>query len=482
MSQPGPGAATDATTAAARSTAQPLARQAADVRTHPEASSGDEEFGSARWQRWKMLLATPYHLALAVIFLLALTLRVVYNLTVERAYVPLHDAADYNNMAVHLLNENCLCIYPHISTTVRSPLYPLFMANVYVVSGYNPLHVRLTLSVVGALTCLLVAGMARMLMGRRVGVVAGLIAATYPQLFIWDAFLYSESLSIFFFALCCYLSMRLEKRHKWWVWLGVGVIFGLAALVRPNGIYTLLAVIAVVALTVALRETTWRQGGIQAAALTLGCILTLLPWTVRNYGLTGGAIVPFTTVTGIVVAGSYNDLSYGDPPNAGTWVNPLHIPADAATMEQFPVICDARCEVARSAAANQMGIHWAETHLSELPRLFYLRMKDFWRPASPPGEAGMPIWRPFATLYPSLVILLAFFGVLVALRRRWREALLPLLFAGMVVAGGLLFYGSQRMRAPMEPMIVIFAAVGVAALVELAWRSAMRARPGNPLP
>ncbi len=419
---------------------------------------------------------TPYNLALASIFLLALVLRVVYNLTVARTYVPIHDASDYNNMAIHLLNEHCLCIFPNVPTTVRPPLFPLFMANVYVLTGYDPLHARLALSVVGALTCLLVAGMARTLVNQRAGVIAGLIAATYPQLFIWDAWLYSESLAIFFFALCCYLTMRLEKHRQWWVWLGVGSIFGLAALVRPNGIYALLAVIAVVALSVALRETAWRQGALQAAALTLGCILVLLPWVMRNYVVTGGAFVPFTTVSGIVVAGSYNDRSYRDPSTLGYWVNPVLVPADAPTMEQFPAVCDARCEVARDRAANQLGVHWAETHIRELPKLLYLRMRGFWYPASPSGEAGMPIWRTFAAVYPMVVILLAVFGMLVALRRRWRDALLPLLFAGMVVAGGLLFYGSPRMRAPMEPMIVVFAAVSLAVLFELAWRGVMRAR------
>lgn len=439
-------------------------------------SAAGGQSGDSRWQRWRFFLLTPYHLALAVIFVLAVALRVVYNLTVERAYVPLHDAADYNNMALHILNEGCVCIYPHIPTTVRPPLYPFFMAIVYVFSGYNPLHVRLALSVTGALTCLLVAGMARILMGQRVGVLAGLIAATYPQLFIWDAFLYSEGLAIFFFALCCYLAMRLHKRHQWWVWLSVGLIFGLAALVRPNGVYALLAVIAVIAVAVALRETTPKQGIVQATALTLGCILALSPWVARNYNDTGGSFVPFTTVTGIVVAGSYNDLSFSDPANVGVWVNPLRIPADAPTMERFPVICDARCEVARSNASEQMGIHWAETHIKDLPLLFYRRMKQFWHPDSPPGEAGMPVWRSFAIIYPTAVILLAFAGALFALRRNWRAALMPLLFAASVVAGGLLFYGTPRMRAPMEPMIVVFGAVGLASLLEIVWRGAMRLR------
>jgi len=91
----------------------------------------------------------------------------------------------------------------------------------------------------------------------------------------------------------------------------------------------------------------------------------------------------------------------------------------------------------------------------------------------------MPIWHPLAIAYPTLVILLALLGMVVALRKRWRGALLPLLFAAMVVAGGLLFYGSPRMRAPMEPMLVVFAAVGVVWLCDLAWHSVLRTRQAS---
>jgi hypothetical protein len=94
---------------------------------------------------------------LAAVFLLALGVRVFYNVTVARNYVPIHDAADYNAMALHLLNEHCLCIAPHVPTTVRPPLFPLFLAGVYALPGADPLHARLALSVVGVGTCVLTA-------------------------------------------------------------------------------------------------------------------------------------------------------------------------------------------------------------------------------------------------------------------------------------------------------------------------------------
>ncbi|HEX9414489.1 MAG TPA: hypothetical protein VF916_13365, partial [Ktedonobacterales bacterium] len=53
----------------------------------------------------------------------------------------------------------------------------------------------------------------------------------------------------------------------------------------------------------------------------------------------------------------------------------------------------------------------------------------------------------------ALVIALAAVG-LYTLRRRWREALVPCLCGAAIVAGCLIFYGSPRMRAMLEPLLV----------------------------
>src|SRR5579862_5888117 len=463
-------------------------------------------------------------IGLTVIFLLALGLRVFYNLTVARNYVPIHDAADYNAMAIHLLNEGCLCITPHVPTTVRPPLFPLFLAGVYLLTGADPLHARLALSVVGAGTCVLTALIAREVAGGRAGLLAGLIAATYPQLFIWDAWLYSESLAIFFFAACCLIALRLTRplfdtlttlascppppvgegeprpkqqpetqrsdvvndhplngpalalanlRRDGWRWLAAGVLFGLAALARPNGVYALLALIGYLCLIALARRDLWRalrakplvfaqrfwrdrllqQTAWRAALLLVGCALALAPWVARNAVVTGGAFVPFTTVDGIVIAGSYNDIAYRDPYYAGEWVNPNLVPAYAPTVARYPAVCDARCEVSRDHALTQLGEHWALTHVADFPLLVYRRMKALWRAASPVDEEGMPMWRTFAALYPTLVILLAFVGLGMAALRRWRQALIPALFIAVVTLGAAVFYGTPRMRAPMEPML-----------------------------
>jgi 4-amino-4-deoxy-L-arabinose transferase-like glycosyltransferase len=145
----------------------------------------------AGW-RWSLQagltrLSRPRPAAVAI-FILALAVRVTYNLTIATNYTPTSDAHEYDQLARNLLQWHCYCIFaPGHATTYRPPVFPLFLAGVYLLSGAHPLAGRLALSVVGAVTCMLVCVMARDLFGRRTGLLAGVIAATYPQLFVYDA-------------------------------------------------------------------------------------------------------------------------------------------------------------------------------------------------------------------------------------------------------------------------------------------------------
>lgn len=423
-------------------------------------------------------------IAFVLVFALALMIRVTYNLTIARDYVPLHDAAKYDALGRHLLQWHCYCLYaPAHPTTSRSPLYPMFLAAVYLVSGYNSLHARLALSVVGSLTCVFTAAIARDLGGWRAGLLAGLIAATYPQLFIWDAFMYSESFAICLFTACCLVAMRVVRRPTGWNWLLAGALLGLVALARPNGIYAWIAVVAWVLVAVGARMMTLRQAVAGVALFTLGCVALLAPWTIRNAGATGGAFVPLTTGSGAVIAGAYNDGAYTFPGYQGSWVNAVLVPSEAPVLKAFPEDCWGPCEVRLNDAGTRLGLRWFSTHVPDMPMMLAYRMQQLWTPASPPGEAGMPTAQSFAVVYPTLVLVLAAVGA-VALARRWRDTLVPALFAATVIGGALVFYGSPRMRSPMEPLLVVAATGGILWLKGLAttvWLATIRPAPGEGL-
>ncbi len=424
--------------------------------------------GGWRWSlQGELTRLSQPRAAAVVVFILALAVRVAYNLTIAANYTPTSDAHEYDQLARNLLQWHCYCIFvPGHATTYRPPVFPLFLAGVYLLSGASTLAGRLALSVVGAVTCVLVNVLARDLFGRRTGLLAGVIAATYPQLFVYDAWLYSESLAICLFAASCLTMMRAIQRPPGWRWLLVGVLLGLTALVRPNGIYALLAVLAWALLAVLARSITRKQAIIGVVLIALGCLVVMAPWTIRNAVVTDGAFVPISTGSGIVLAGAYNDRAASEPAYVGSWINPLGVPADHAVLRQFPPECWSTCEVARDQAARNLGLAWAVSHLQRLPALVWQRMLRFWTPALPPIEGGLPIplWPYLAGAYPAAIICLALAG-LFRLKGRDLVALLPCLFAATVVLGGMLFYGSVRLRAPLEPFLVVLASGAIGWLI-----------------
>src|SRR5260370_10160714 len=172
------------------------------------------------------------------IFCLALTVRIIYNNTVAYHYYPLHDSAFYQGIAFQLLNEHCFCLESYVPTVYRPPLWPLTIAGISLIFGPSDYFARLFLSLVGSGTCVLVYLFARDLFGWRIGVLAGIFAAIYPELYIYDGWLYTESLYIFLLFAVCYGLYRLQyaPERNWRIWITCGILLGLLSLTRENGI------------------------------------------------------------------------------------------------------------------------------------------------------------------------------------------------------------------------------------------------------
>ena len=128
------------------------------------------------------------------IFCIALLVRIVYNLTVARAYNPLHDSLGYQIMAFNILDKHCFCLNPHntpVSTVTRVPLWPLVISGVSLIAGRANIFDRLFLSCADAGTCILISLFARDLFNKRLGLVAGLIACVYPALYMYTGWMYA---------------------------------------------------------------------------------------------------------------------------------------------------------------------------------------------------------------------------------------------------------------------------------------------------
>src|SRR2546421_12491569 len=129
------------------------------------------------------------YLPIISIFGLALLIRIGYNLTVARHYIPEFDAELYNNLAKHLVTDHCFCYAPNGHVTNRAPLWPFIMSVIYFITGPKNFYARLFFSFLGSATCVLVYLFAKDMFGKRIALITGAIAAIYPGLFIYDGWI-----------------------------------------------------------------------------------------------------------------------------------------------------------------------------------------------------------------------------------------------------------------------------------------------------
>lgn len=385
------------------------------------------------------------------IFCCALSVRIVYNITVAKGYIPEYDAAFYNNIAIHLNTEHCYCLQDHLSDTSRAPLWPFTIAAIYAVMGIHTIYPRLFLCLVGSGTCVITYLLARDIFNKRTGLIVGIIAALYPGLFIYDGWLYSESVYTFFTMGFAYSLFRLQRTPRIGSATSCAISVVCASLTRPNGISLLVLVLIWAGVMLRTRILSWYK--VTQIVLVITCLTCMLiaPWTIRNYEV-DHQFTLIATGMGTVLAGAYNDAAatshYYDYP--GMW-----LPAS----QTRPPLTD-RSDAGRGAYAY----HWISTHIRQLPYLFYLHFINMWRPYTP--EGGLPVkefptrlssrmlW-PLMNITPVVIIFLAACGLVVTLRAKWKELLGTYLVIGLTITLCIVLYGSARFRAPIEPLLVL---------------------------
>ncbi len=428
------------------------------------------------------------HAPLVGVFLLALAVRLVYNATVARQYHPAFDGNYYYMLARTLSQAGHYSFTAHgESITNRAPFWPFLMAVIFFVAHPHPGYARLFLSLLGSGTCVLVFAFARDLFGRRVALVTGALAAVYPGLFIYDGWLYSESVYTFLLTAVCYALFRLQRQAGLpalatgnvlldavfgWLrarsarrWLVVcGVALGAAALTRPNGIILLGVVYAWALYLVVRRTIRWRTAARWALVVTALAAAIVAPWTLRNYRATHGTVILVASGSGNVLSGAYNDTAVTDPQRPGMWepMNRIQPPVDFHG--------HGCCDYTGDGDNTAYALHWIRTHPGDMPLLLTRHLLNMWTPYT--SEEGMAfrefpdrfsshvVWYLIQLMSP-VVFLLAGLGLVVTWRRYRRRLVVVYLVLAETTVLNVAYYGSSRFRAPIEPLLVLLAGAAV---------------------
>jgi 4-amino-4-deoxy-L-arabinose transferase-like glycosyltransferase len=234
--------------------------------------------------------------ALLLLTVAAFLVRAVY-LLLEPRCGPTGDEPSWIALGIHELGRPNRGLDPlRVKFIFYPPLYPYFIAVLYRVFG-TLAAVQWVQAVVGSLLVPAVGRVGSAAFGRRAGLLAAALVAVYPDLVWFSVRFWSETLFMVFLWWAIERTLKADASRSVSAAAAAGLLFGLAALTRELALY--LAPIA--ALWLLRPVARWRpspRSPWRAAALALGLVVCVAPWTLRN-AVVFKAFVPVSTMGGL---------------------------------------------------------------------------------------------------------------------------------------------------------------------------------------
>jgi hypothetical protein len=382
--------------------------------------------------------------------------RVVWVLTARRDF-SLHGDDFFYHWQANALAEGKGFINPYVwrglgrlePSAAHPPLYSLYLA-VWSWLGFDtPLAHRLASCVLGVAAVVVVGLVGRRIAGHRAGIIAAGVAAVYPQLWINDGMLVSESMYILVIAATLLFAYRLWASRSWLDAGLLGALIGLSALTRPEAV--ILVPLIGIPFLFSKRDRLPRRVG---TCLVIGgvCLLVILPWWVRNVSEFRDPTF-LATGNGVVLQVSNCDQTYsGD--FLGYWnveclTKGKPVPKDIErrlAQRGVPglVYLQANDKLDDSefdTAAREKAFDYIREHASRVPVVVAARVGRIWGVFRPIEDVENDILFERRGHFPSWSGAIMYY------------ALLPAAVYALVIM--------RRRRVPISPMIAIFAMVTI---------------------
>jgi 4-amino-4-deoxy-L-arabinose transferase-like glycosyltransferase len=414
--------------------------------------SGDEAGAARRWL-W----------ALLAIGLVGLGIRVGY-------VVGWHDLdsvggdAYYYHQGANLLADGEGFIHPfawddgvRIAGADHPPGYVVALAVPSLV-GLDTIRAhQLTSCVIGAGTILLIGLVGRRIAGRRAGLIAAGFAAVYPNMWLNDGALMSETLALFLGVAVILAAYRAWDQPSTRRFVVLGLAIGLASLARAEAVMLLALLLIPLGLwTPGLAG--WRQRTQRAVVAGAVAVLVMAPWVGANLVRFEHPATLSTQMGPTLDVANCDETYHG--PALGAWSFNC---ATEITSDDRSVLD----KVTRDEALDYIG-----DNTGRLPTVLAARFGRTWGLFSPVQQLDLdhfsenrPLPAAKAGLALYYVAVAASVVGVVALRRRGVPSFPITVWLVNVAITVVVFYGSTRFRAPAEPALVLLAAAGAEALL-----------------
>jgi len=362
-----------------------------------------------------------------------------------------------------------------VPSAIHPPLFSLWLAipSFFGFKGY--LAHKVMSCIAGALAVLLIGILGREVGGRRVGLIAAVVASVYPPLWSIDGQLWPEGLFTAIVAGLCICAYRAWRKPGWRWAAALGAMLALAALTRGEAIA--LGVLLVAPMLLLRRTVSWKINLRDLAVATGACLVLLAPWMIRN-ATTFTHFVPLSTNSDEVLVYANNPYTYGEKDGntfLGFWNYPWQDELRAQNQIDHPTWEGGEHPGDASVRARywrEQGVHYAKTHKRLLPKVLAARVGRAWNLYAPFQNARFDLidgknlrvsqagvwawWLALALSIPGLVIL-----------RRRRVPIIPFVaLAATVTLTALYAYGANRFRTPLDLAAIVLASVTIGAALQ----------------
>jgi hypothetical protein len=361
---------------------------------------------------------------------------------------PYSDGAHYHRLAINLIGGLGLTDPPG-NYSLEKPLYPLFLAGIYHLSGPDPALIRLVGAFLGAVNAVLLFLLGLRFMPRWAACSAALYYAVYPFAIYLSGRVLTETFFVTLELTALYLLYRFQGRS--WLWqILIGVVMGLACLTRP----VFLPFPLIMLFWYVLGGRHRRRGLVMWLVMLAALGMTLAPMMVRNYRLTGGQSWAISGSGGLPL------LLANNPYNKdGTWV----YEAESPEMRKLLEIKNQQNITYRQADAiyRQRALDWIFANPADFTALAAKKLLNFFGFDPHPKRKQLAqkyFW--IGLLSYGWLIPIYFAGLALSFKR-WRE-FLPLYALFALYTGIALVYTvDMRKRAPLDPVLILLAGLFV---------------------
>jgi hypothetical protein len=317
----------------------------------------------------------------------------------------------------------------HYDNVTRGPVYPGIIAAVG-----SPIAVKILQAILDTVTCWLV-----YLMTRRSWWPAALWAV-YPFAIWRVAFINKEIVLTFLLVNYVWTQLDALQEDKLWQWAVAGLMLGLVNLCKPMFLLWPLLVLPVIA----RGKAFWAR----ASVLILAVCAFVLPWTYRNWRVTGGEFLAVATEQGglTTFVGNYQ-------PTLGLWEGPDKVRWMAA-VDAIKLQNTGASPVQLDRAYYREAWRQVTHNPLKAAGLFVRKCGRFWFLSAARREQAASI------LIQAAYLLLASFG-LWRLRPWSREVWLMLGLIGYVMLLHAFSYADLRFSLPVMPLVCVLAGVAL---------------------